>query len=314
MIFETFSFRKRRETHGEPDVYSYDVAPEHLRHQICMTFCEGIGHFEMPSAYSWDHVPNANKQWETIDKICRKELYSYLQYTRESNLLQRFYNYIMGIKNIDEFLSAVEIGCIMLAAVKDDYGAKDARGAEQRGDHALEEINQRFEQHAIGYRFENMRLIRVDSKLTHAEIIKPALKLLTAPLFAKANDEFMTTHSHYRMGNHKDCVTAANRAFECMLKAICDAESWDYTKGDRAADLVTKVTTNGLFTHEFDKSFSAYVAMLKAGLPTVRNDAGAHGEGTAAVAVTPQIARYAINLTATNILFLGESYMALKGR
>jgi len=107
-------------------------------------------------------------------------------------------------------------------------------------------------------------------------------------------------------------VTAANRAFESMLKAICDTENWTYSRGDRASELITKATNNGLFTHEFGKSFSAYIAMLKSGLPTVRNEAGGHGEGVAAAAVTPQIARFALNLTATNILFLGESYKALK--
>lgn len=279
-----------------------------------MIFAEAIGYFQIFSQFDAHIMPNANRYWEYIDKVCRKEIYSYLPYTRERDLSKRFCNYIMSIEKTDDFLSAVEIGCIILTTLRDDYGSTESRGAEQRGDRALEEVNQRFEQHAIGYQFENGRIIRVDSKLAHAEIIKPALKLLTSALFDKANQEFMTAHTHYRTGDFKDCVTAANRAFESMLKAICDAESWTYEKGDRASDLVTRVTNNGLFTHAFDKSFSAYVAMLKAGLPTVRNEAGGHGDGIAAAAVTPQIARFAINLTASNILFLGESYKTLKAR
>ena len=49
----------------------------------------------------------------------------------------------------------------------------------------------------------------------------------------------MTAHRHYRAGEWKDCVTASNRAFESMLKAICDAEGWTYGKGDRASELIT---------------------------------------------------------------------------
>jgi hypothetical protein len=188
------------------------------------------------------------------------------------------------------------------------------RGAEQRSEDSIEEINRRFEQHSIGYQFENRQMIRVDSKIAHAEIIKPALQLLTESMFSKANEEFLSAHKHYRVGSFKDCVTAANRAFESTLKAICDTEAWSYDKGDRAPELVTNVTNKGLFTHDFDKSLTAYVAMLKAGLPSVRNDAGAHGEGIAAAAVTPEIARFALNLTASNILFLGESYRASKAR
>lgn len=124
----------------------------------------------------------------------------------------------------------------------------------------------------------------------------------------------MLAHKHYRAGAYKDCVTAGNRAFESMLKAICDGEGWVYEKGCRASELVTAVNSNGLFTHDFDKSFASYVAMIKTGLPSVRNDAGGHGEGITAAAVSVQIARYALNLTASNVLFLGESYGALKAR
>lgn len=314
MIFETYAHRKRLETQGELDVYRYDVAPEQLRHQLCMTFREGIGYYFQSGAYDFNEPHNANDLWREVDKVCRKELLSYLEHTRERNLSTRFCNFVMHAQDIDDFLSAVEIGCVALSVVKDDYGSMEHRGAEQRGDEAIKEVNYRFEQHAIGFQFENRHIIRVDSTIVHAEVIKPALMILTAPLFAKANEDFMTSHTHYRNGAYKDCVTAANRAFESTLKAICDAELWAYDKGDRASELVTKVTTNGLFTHDFDKGFMSYVAMLKTGLPAVRNDAGGHGEGLSSAAVTPQIARFALNLTATNILFLGELYKALKGQ
>jgi hypothetical protein len=188
------------------------------------------------------------------------------------------------------------------------------RGATQAAGDALSEINRRFEQHGVGYQFESKTIIRVDSKFVHAEIVKPALRLLSVKLFAKANEDFLLSHKHYREGQYKDCVTGANRAFESALKAICDTEKWNYDRGDRASELVTKVTSHGLFTHEFDKSFNAFVAMLKTGLPNVRNEAGGHGEGIAAAAVTAQIARFALSLTAANIVFLGESYGVLKQR
>jgi hypothetical protein len=313
MIFETYAHRKRlADRKGEPDVYVYDQAPEHLRHQICMALREGIGQYYPSRGYDYTTLPEANEIWEEMNKICVKEIKSYLSYLSEENLRKRFFNYIRGIQDVDDFLSAVEIGCIALTILKDkdDYVGPEARGAEHRADESLQEINQRFEQHAVGYQFENGHIIRVDSKITHAEIVKPALAILTEPLFAKANEEFMLAHKHYRAGAYKDCVTAANRAYESMLKAICDAEQWAYGRGDRASELVTAVSSNGLFTHDFDKSFSSYVAMMKTGLPTVRNDAGGHGEGIAAAAVTVQIARFALNLTASNVLFLGECYSA----
>jgi hypothetical protein len=166
---------------------------------------------------------------------------------------------------------------------------------------------------ALGHQIENREVMRIDSQIFHADVIKPALLLLDIPMFAKANTDFMTAHRHYRGGEYKDCVTAANRAFESTLKAICDVQKWGYASGDNAAQLITKVSENGLFTLGFDKSFTAYVAMMKSGLPEVRNQSGGHGEGIAAVAVTSEIARYALNLTAANILFLAETYKATFG-
>jgi AbiJ N-terminal domain 4 len=284
-----------------------------MRHQLCEALSEGIGNYYGGGGY-FEPPPNANDVWEWIDRTCRKEMYSYLSYIQETDLRLRFLTYVLRVPDIYDFISAVEIACVGLRSISYTYGFDDPnhRGAQQKTVDAIEEINGRFEQHSVGYQFENGQIIRVDSKLTHAEIIKPALVLLTAPLFGKANEDFMTAHRHYRAKEFKDCVTAANRAFESMLKAICDTEKWEYGKGDRAAELVTKVSSKGLFTHDFDRSFTAYVAMLKAGLRAVRNDAGGHGEGLAAASVTAEIARFAINLTATNLLFLGDSYSAMK--
>jgi AbiJ N-terminal domain 4 len=315
MIFETFARRKRQQSrNGEPEIYIYDQAPGHMRYQIGEALSEGIGPFHRSSGYAVHGARNANDIWEQIDRICRKEIHSYLSYCEKKDLSARFLNYILQVEDVEDFLSAVEIGCVGLRTISDIYPFDEPsyRGAQQKVVDAIEEINARFEEHSVGYQFENGQIIRVDSKVTHAEIIKPALILLTAPAFSKANEDFMTAHRHYRANEFKDCVTAANRAFESMLKAICDTEKWEYGKGDRAAELVTKVTNKGLFTRYFDRSLDSYVAMLKAGLPAVRNDAGSHGEGLAAAAVTAGIARFAINLTATNLVFLGDSYSAMK--
>lgn len=313
MIFETFAYRNRRSQQGElPDVYTYDNISEQLRHQICVALYEGIGIFHFYTGYEMQSVAEANEAWKMIDRVCHKELFSYLKFTSNSRLDTRYLNYLMNVSQIDDFLSAVEIGCRALEFYRGE--SPEGRGAEEKAEDSIDEINQRFEQHAVGYQFESGQIIRVDSKAAHAEIVRPALRLLTVPIFVKANEEFLSAHKHYREGSFKDCVTAANRAFESTLKAICDTELWTYDKGDRASELVTKVTSNGLFTHAFDKGMSAYVAMLKTGLPSVRNDAGAHGDGIAAAAVTAEIARFAINLTASNILFVGESYTLIKAQ
>jgi hypothetical protein len=313
MIFKTFAQRKRMQSRSaEEDVYVYDKAPAHLRHQISMTFSEAIGRYDEPSLYSVNELPNANDIWRDIDRICRKEIQSYLSCVQERDLRERFSTFLKSALEMDDFLSGVELACCALSAIASKHDNLKGRGALQKAALAIEEINARFIQHGVGFQFENKEIIRIDSKLVHAEIIKPALSLLTEPVFEKANADFMAAHRHYRALEYKAAVTAANRAFESMLKAICELENWQYANGDRASELITKVRNEGLFTHDFDKSFDAYIAMLKAGLPTIRNNAGGHGEGPETPPVTAEIARFAINMAASNILLLGETYAAFK--
>jgi len=168
-------------------------------------------------------------------------------------------------------------------------------------------LNGRFREHALGYQYENGELIRVDNQYLHAEVVKPVLRLLTERQFEKANEDFMAAHEHYRHGNHKDCIVAALRAFESTLKAICAAKRWRVRPGDRVSELIKTVRANGLFPDYLGTGFDSYIAMMKTGLPDVRNNAGGHGEAPAAPTVPAYIAGFALHMTATNILLLGEA-------
>ena len=314
MIFEPFFFRKRRTGKAVPDLYKYNVAPEFLRRQICSAFDDGIGTYIVKTFLIDRYAPNANSIWLEIDRSCRKELVSYVQYEFDANLADRFFNYVINEKDIDQFLSAVEIGCMQLSMLSHPHEQPQCRAAKQEGKDSIDEINQRFQQHGVGYQFENGRIIRVDSKLAHAEIIKPALSILSDPIFSNANKNFMTAHRHYRDGIYSSCIVEANRAFESMLKTICDREGWSYESGDRVKDLVKAIKNGGLFANEFQKSLDNFVNMLNTCLSSVRNNSGAHGEGQGADPVTSRTARYALNMAAANILFLGECYQEMKSR
>jgi hypothetical protein len=316
MALQSYSLRKRlRQKEGEPDVYIYDELSDFLRHQIAAAFDQGIGYFFQSRGY--ESVPdNANSIWHELDQICRTEIWPYAQSANgHETPNKRFLNFLLNDHDIDEVLGAIEFGAKFLGYVDRlrERSRPENRGANKTGKAALEDINRRFIEHGVGYQVESYEIIRIDSKLVHAEIIKPAIALLAAPMFAKANEDFMIAHRHYRAREYKDCVTSANRAFESALKAICDTGHWKYAPGDNASQLITKVNENGLFTRDFDQSFTAYIAMMKSGIPAVRNKSGGHGESVADARVTGEIARYALNLSATNILFVAECYRAMKG-
>jgi hypothetical protein len=137
MVFETFACRKKLASrNGKPDVYAYDVAPKHMRHQICMALREGIGHFRRFTGNEFNPVLQANAAWSEIDRTCRKEIESYLRPTSESNLATGYLNYLMSVVDIDDFLSALEIGCLTLRIY---FGkSPQERGAVMRAEDALQ--------------------------------------------------------------------------------------------------------------------------------------------------------------------------------
>jgi hypothetical protein len=103
MIFETFAQRKRLQSRGgEPEIYTYDHAPKHMRVQICMALSEGIGEF---FRMSYASNPTANRWWEEVDRICSKEIPSYLDYVKcceTRNLKERFVGYVAcRFRNLD---------------------------------------------------------------------------------------------------------------------------------------------------------------------------------------------------------------------
>jgi hypothetical protein len=190
-----------------------------------------------------------------------------------------------------------------------DY-QRNSWGIRQLADDAIEELNHRFREAALGYQYEAGEIIRVDSQYVHAEVVKPALQLLSDPRFAGAQEEFLAAHTHYRAGEYKDCVTDALNAFESTLKAICDARGWQYAKGARASDLIKVARNNKLLPDYLDNSFDQLIATLQSGLPKVRNEAGAHGQGAAPRETPSYVAAYALHLAAAKIVLLVEAFKA----
>lgn len=176
---------------------------------------------------------------------------------------------------------------------------------------SIEELNFRFLNSAFGYQYVNGKIIRIDSQLIHKEIIIPALNFLSNPLFEKSDSDYRLAHEHYRENKVKDCIIACGRSFESMMKAICDDKKWSYSAGSRASDLIKTLRTNGLFRDGADRSFDTYIAMLKTGLPDLRNAIGGHGETSNAPEPALYMASYSLHLTATNLLFLANSWEAL---
>jgi len=302
-IYDLFSKRQKRLRGDVPEVFVYDEIPGPLRVQIADIIQDAIG----------DGVPGccSERDYAALVKILRRE---YGVHRLEgSNILineeprVEFLNFILTVDSTEQVIDAVELAmrCIEISVPNRNHTY--LYSTNMASDDAIEEINGRFRETAVGYEYVSGEIIRIDSKLIHAEVIKPALSLLANPEFAGANDEFMKAHAHYRHGRYKECLNECLKAFESTMKTICAQKGWSFSPNANASNLVEVCLGNDLFPSFLQSHIGSLRSILTSGVPTVRNKQSGHGQGPSVLDVDESMARFALNTTASNILLFVES-------
>ncbi|MEY4576134.1 MAG: hypothetical protein RL701_837 [Pseudomonadota bacterium] len=77
----------------------------------------------------------------------------------------------------------------------DDGWGRQARPPKE----AIAEVNHRFRE--SGYEYAAGKLVRVDSQVLHADVVKPAFALLSERGSSRPNAEFLTAYEHMRHGH-----------------------------------------------------------------------------------------------------------------
>lgn len=315
LIFDTFAKRmKRIRDAGKPVIYKYDELPHPLRVQIAYILRDTIGAIEYGPNPKHRGVGRIEERWRLIHNAVAKERGEFVlgNKSRHNGYYDLCTSFLLQESDFDQAMSLVEIAFEFM-----DLRLMRARNDRDRWriDGAIAELNQRFQEHAVGYQYQAGKIVRVDSQYLHAETVDVAVSLLHDAGFKGPLDEFMEAHKHYREGNSKAAIVSANNAFESAMKAICDKRGWGYNK-DRATakSLIDTLFSNGLIPSSMQSHFAGLRATLEGGLPTARNRmAGAgHGQGAEPVDVPKHIVSYALHLAATNIVFLIEAHNELK--
>ena len=164
-ITDIFSKRQQRLRGEIPDVYVYDELPDPLKVQIIQIW-EDIQNY-----YHWGDI------YQSTVRILRREygLFELFKNTRTYELeLEKFF---LAETKVERSLDAVEVFLKLGVRVR-------------IFDDAIEELNHRFKEHGVGYQYENGQIIRTNSQLIHAEVIRPALRLLSDKDYAGAEQEF----------------------------------------------------------------------------------------------------------------------------
>ena len=305
MIVRLYSDRlKDAAKAGQEDVYQYENLPSKLRVQVRRVSAKALGD---ASIYELgDTKPNEAAGF-IRETLCDAKGRDNLGGDRQDPLADLLYYIEHG--DAEGFLDAIDVG----ATVLDHYirqnqtEQRDRWGATLDASDAIDEINFRFRDAGVGFQIAAGKIVRVDSQYAHAEMIKPALSLLNVKGFEGPQSEFLTAHEHYTAGRHKEAVTEAAKAFESLMKAVCDQKGWAYNKGARASDLLKVLRPHKLWPEYLDPSFDQLLATLTSGLPKVRNDTSAHGQGAVPTTAPSYVASYALHLAAAKMILIAEA-------
>ncbi|HZU70928.1 MAG TPA: hypothetical protein VFA09_26870 [Ktedonobacteraceae bacterium] len=308
---------RRRRPEENLDVYQYDVLPDTFRRQVIHILVDTLGVYR-DGRYSSLSLPSANGRWETLFSRYTREMgIFHLENDPDANPYEQCLRYIQAApteQTLDFIDCAFQFIDRDLRQDSEYIVHVPGRGYQVRlVDEAIVELNQRFQEHHIGYQFQNGELIKQTDQYLHEEVVLPALTLLTGPQFRGAQDEFLSAHRHYREQRYKEAVADALKAFESTMKSILDDRGWHYERErDTARNLLQILFDHQLIPAMLQSQFTQLRGLLESGLLPVRNRTSGHGQGAEPVALPKYIAEYALHVAAANIVFLVQAYEDFK--
>ena len=214
-VFDLFSKRQERSRGDVPDVYQYETISNELRVQVVHIMRDGFGDVS-------NHREGPRKAYQFIhETLCHEYGIFTLSGPNKSDV-ESIFTFLLQTQKIEKTIDVIELSFKILdRVIRGDEHQYEYPGRKISPDDAIAELNYRFREHGVGYQYESGAMIRVDSQLVHSEVVQPALRVLSDPMYKGANAEFMSAHEHYRARKYKECLNDCLKAFESCIKAIC---------------------------------------------------------------------------------------------
>jgi hypothetical protein len=166
-------------------------------------------------------------------------------------------------------------------------------------------LNDAFERHLFGYRFENSEIRKIGSPALDAEVVGPALLALQRSGYEEAQRSFQEALRHQRAGDDEndDALTAANAAVEAAMKAAG-------FKGANLGPLAKDFKKSDLVPAEL-KGVPEALDVLLSRSGALRSSYGdSHGKAAGAEPVPQALVDLAIHWAGAFIVYLAESVPA----
>lgn len=297
---DLFSRRRKLEDGEGPEVYTYTVLPSELRVQIVHILREAIGTYEdRNNSYKY-----ASEVYSAINRTVSREHGSFHLGDASKIDESQITTYILSEKDIEKVFDVLEYAFRVIEGfIYNNAEYTRFSGIVLSAPEATEELNTRLKQHGMGFEYIDGRIIRIDSQYIHSEAVKPALLILTDARYSGARQEFHNAFLKYQKGQLKDALVEALKAFESVLKTICNIREWNYFNTDTASRLIEVVLKEGLVPIYMQGNLNALKALLES-TATPRNKLGGHGQGEIVIEVPAYFTQFALNMTASAIVFL----------
>ena len=309
-FFKLFSERQKQLRGEVPDVYQYDTIPGELRVQVIHLWEAALG--KLHHNYPGNCLPIiVGEAYESIHKVL---CYHYGEFSLGDSHHSDFDSvckFLVETEDTEKAIDVIEVSFKYIDEhVRNNLNRFSKREFNPNG--AINALNYWFRERGVGYQYESGQIVRVDSEFIHSEVVKPALKMLSGPMYQGANNEFLKAHEHYRAKRYEECMNECYKAFESCIKAICDKRGWPYGDKDGLKNLIDIVYGEGLIPSSMQSYFSSLRGTLESGASTLRNRHSGHGQGSKIITVPEHVAAYVLHLTASNILFLAKADEEMK--
>lgn len=291
-------------------MYRYDMIPPQLRVQIVHIWQDTLGDPNKDDDYSG--IKRTTYQ-NIADALCREYGVFFLgaknqrQY-RSYHPFDELVSFFLSETEIEKIIDVIEITFITIDKSIRRYDYFNSSNFDYIVNKSIEELNIRFREHSVGYFYNNDKIIRIDSQFIHDSVVKPSLVVLHGKLYSNAEAEFLSAHTHYRDGKHREALVDCYKAFESVMKIICTKRKWEFDANKSANHLVDVLMKNGLIPSYWQNHFNSLRTILETAIPTPRNKTAGHGAGAALMPTPPaDLVAYVLHMTAATILFLTES-------
>ncbi len=162
-IYDLYSKRKRIERGQVPDVYQYDKSEQSLKVQIMHIIADAFGD---------DRYNDVQALYQkVINILCREHgIFELLQYSHLMKSNDHLLQYFLQEKNLEKSFDVVEL-CFLLidSFIRDNYSYQAQASPRIDADDAIAELNDRFKEHAFGYKYESGIIIKVSSEYICAQ-------------------------------------------------------------------------------------------------------------------------------------------------